>query len=217
MNSARLRLVTGLNLLFVGLVPLAFGQNGGVTVQLPTIQSFSVNTSVLAPDRGAVSLGGVSRAYQSTSGRGVPGWGKVPGVGRGLGGRSITSGVGGGGSWARASIIDLQAMDEAVLAEAAARGAPTPMGSSARDRRVRFDPLAARVADVFDRQSATPSLAQGISADPVLVRYLHGIRAAEDGQREIARGDFQFVICNGGVDLRRKAEQRLLRLMNPRK
>ena len=48
------------------------------TVQLPTLQTFSVNTSVLVPDRGQTYLGGITRSRSRSSIRGLPGISGVP-------------------------------------------------------------------------------------------------------------------------------------------
>ena len=69
--------ITGTWFLMVG-ISTSWGQ----TVQLPTFQSFSVQTTVSVPDRGSIYLGGVNRAgYRSTS-SGVPGLSRLPGAGR---------------------------------------------------------------------------------------------------------------------------------------
>lgn len=77
------------------------------TVQLPTFRNFSVDTTVLAPDRGSAHLGS-NPSYR---------WG---GVSRG--GIPMNRGVGGGivlpGSSVHVSIIDLDELDEAILAAA---------------------------------------------------------------------------------------------------
>lgn len=59
-----------------GLVPsiaTAQGQQFGLTVQLPTVRNFSVQTAVSVPDGGAVSLGGISRSAEGRVSRGIPG------------------------------------------------------------------------------------------------------------------------------------------------
>ncbi len=91
------------------------------TVQLPSFQRFSVNTSVLAPDRGWAHLGGVSRSARGSSRYGVPGAGKVPGLGRLLGNRAIGSASSAGGASVHVTVIDHDALDRAVLAEAKRR------------------------------------------------------------------------------------------------
>ncbi len=99
--------------------PYASGQ----TVQLPSFQRFSVNTSVLAPDRGAAHLGGVSRSARRSSRYGVPGAGKLPGLGRLLGNRSIERSSSTGGASVHVTVIDHESLDRAVLAEAKRRRA----------------------------------------------------------------------------------------------
>ena len=90
----------------------AFGQRF-TTVQLPTYQVFSINTTVSVPDRGAVYLGGVNRSASGSTRRGG-----LLNSSRGFGSGSAASGVS-----VSAYIHDFEAMDKAVLAEAYARRA----------------------------------------------------------------------------------------------
>lgn len=89
------------------------------TLQLPSRQVFSVNTSVLVPDRGGAYLGGVSRSSQGLTQRG-------PWRNRALGGSA-----GGVGASVHVTVIDHRALDRAVLAEAAERRAARSGESSA--------------------------------------------------------------------------------------
>jgi type II secretory pathway component GspD/PulD (secretin) len=90
---------------------VAIGQG---TVQLPTFSTFSVNTSVLAPDRGGTYVGGVSRSFDGSVRRGAPGLGKVPGAGRTFGSRGISTGRSTGGVSVHATIVDLKALEPSV-------------------------------------------------------------------------------------------------------
>ena len=95
----------------------------GQTVQLPSFQRFSVNTSVLAPDRGGTHLGGVGRSVRGSSRRGVPGAGKLPGLGRLLGNRALGGSTSGGEASVHVTVIDHEVLDRAVLEEAKRRRA----------------------------------------------------------------------------------------------
>ena len=92
-----------------------------VTLQLPTFQVFSVATTVVVPDRGSAYLGGVKRAAYGSNTVGVPGLSKIPGAGRLFTNRGIGSEVSSSGVHATATIMDLDELDRAVLAEAAAK------------------------------------------------------------------------------------------------
>ncbi len=61
------------------------------TVQLPTFQQFSLQTSVVAPDRGSMVLGGVNRAASGSSSTGTPGLSHLPGASRLFRNRAIGS------------------------------------------------------------------------------------------------------------------------------
>ncbi len=103
---------TNLSLLIAGCVVAASSCNAAAqAVQLPTFHSFGASTTVSVPDRGGVLLGGVSRAASGSVSRG-------PGLGPLGRSRALGSSVGASQVSVSATIIDLAAMDEAVLAEA---------------------------------------------------------------------------------------------------
>lgn len=81
------------------------------TVQLPTFRSFTINTSVSVPDRGAAYLGGVSGGGDSSTSRGLG-----P-----LRSRATSSGRSTSSVSVHATIIDHAEIDRALLAEAAAK------------------------------------------------------------------------------------------------
>ena len=109
------------SLLVLLLSAILSNRAAGQIVQLPTFQVFSIGTTVVIPDRGSMYLGGVNRASFGSSTRGVPGFGKIPGVGRLFTNRGIGSEVSSAGVHASATIMDLEELDKSVLAEAAAR------------------------------------------------------------------------------------------------
>jgi hypothetical protein len=65
-----------------------------ITVQLPTFNMTTVQTTVSVPDGGTALLGGISRASEGSVTRGVPMLGKVPGAGRLFKNRGIGREVG---------------------------------------------------------------------------------------------------------------------------
>ena len=97
------------------------------TVQLPTQQIFSVGTTVSVPDRGAISLGDVSRARESSVERGIGAF--RPFKNKGIGRELSKSGL-----QARVWIMDLDEMDKEVLARArqqrASGGQPVSAGGA---------------------------------------------------------------------------------------
>lgn len=78
-------------------------------VQLPSISTFGVNTSVSVPDRGSVSLGGVGRSSIGSTAYG-------PAFGRGN--RSFGRNLSGSTTAVRARIHDLDALDRETLQQA---------------------------------------------------------------------------------------------------
>jgi hypothetical protein len=65
-----------------------------ITVQLPTFNATTVQTTVSVPDGGTALLGGISRASEGSVTRGVPVLGKVPGASRLFKNRGIGRDVG---------------------------------------------------------------------------------------------------------------------------
>lgn len=84
-----------------------------IVVQQPVVDVFSVGTVVTVPDRGSITLGGISSARDARTWNGFG----LPGSSLGLE-RSHSS------VSASVSIHDFAAMDEALLREAAARNPP---------------------------------------------------------------------------------------------
>ena len=117
----RHRIWLGLLCVAMGIVALTSTEQRAAAqvVQLPTFRSFGVGTTVLVPDRGRAVLGGVNRGQAGTVSRGVPGLGGIPGAGRLFNNRASGSSIGGSTVSVTATIIDLNELDEAVLAEAA--------------------------------------------------------------------------------------------------
>jgi hypothetical protein len=119
--------------LFAGLLSLAGSPADAQIVQLPTFRSFGVSTTVSVPDRGSVSLGGITSSRSGYVERGVPILGVGPFGGpafanRAIGRQSQTAGVS-----VSAYIHDFESLEEDLVGRAEARS----------DRRLRPQPLAA--------------------------------------------------------------------------
>jgi len=89
----------------------------GQTIQLPTFGQTGVQTTVIVPDRGSVSLGGFAHSRQSRL-RFAP-----PFFGRLSPNRAITASRGIGNMQMHVWVHDLQAMDQAILTKADRRKA----------------------------------------------------------------------------------------------
>jgi hypothetical protein len=85
----------------------------GQVVQLPSMHTFSISTSVLVPDSGRAYLGGINRSSHWMSSRG-PGWGPL-GRNAGRAGGMVAS-----GGTITATVIDHAELDALVLEEARA-------------------------------------------------------------------------------------------------
>lgn len=108
----------------------AISNGAAQTVQLPEFRFTTVQTTVSVPNRGGVSLGGISSSSSGRTANGVPILGKLPGVGGLFGNRAIGRSDSAGSFSVHATIIDLKEMDEAILAGAAGRARRVVEGPS---------------------------------------------------------------------------------------
>lgn len=83
----------------------------GTSVQLPTFSFFSISTSVLVPDHGSMTIGGMNSGTAAQASSGLPV----------LGQRSLGTTHGVGSMSVGVQIHDLKAMDRELLADAAVR------------------------------------------------------------------------------------------------
>ena len=105
------------NVLATVLLVTFSGPIWGQVVQLPTRRSFAVGTTVSVPDQGQTLLGGVTRARSASVDRSVPVLGRLPGLDGMRQNRAFSRSIGTGQAHIRATIIDLNAMDHAILAQ----------------------------------------------------------------------------------------------------
>lgn len=106
---------------FIGISCLVATASAQTVVQLPTYNFFTTGTTVNVPDGGSALMGGVSRSSSGNTTRGVPLFGKVPYLNRPFKNSGIGSSISASSMRASVTIIDMNELDEAVLAEAAAR------------------------------------------------------------------------------------------------
>lgn len=165
----------------------AFAQK--ITVQEPAFETFGVGTTVSVPDRGRVSLGGVSRGKMSRS---TYGFGPLrSGTNMGLSSQSTTLGVG-------ARVHDMAEMDRQVLhaAETARRARNDVALSPAAERAYETLRSGAPERDVMDRAGsaivptgpqATKNPAVPAETGPSPEKLLERAREAESaGKRGLA-------------------------------
>lgn len=105
------------------LLPSARAQN--VAVQQPVLQDFSASTSVSVPDRGTALLGGVSSGAAGRTASGLGPFRNRDARGQGYTGSNVTTSV---------QILDLRAMDEALLATATTSASPSRWQSALTSR-----------------------------------------------------------------------------------
>ena len=202
-------LLTGCIAAFIaaGLVAEVRGQ-APTTVQLPTFRFFTVQTTVSVPDSGAAYLGGIKRARDGRITRGIgPLRNGAIGMERGAAGMHV-----------KATIIDQQELDAAVLAEAASkRGGFDPSlakadaltrnvgqaGSSGQARST--EPPIESVAAIRARNAAAAAERQS-EAEQYFVK---AEQAEADGKPAVARIYYQMVARRNAGDLSALANSRL--------
>ncbi len=125
------------------LVSLGAADLAAQAVQLPSYEFFGTSTTVVVPDRGAVSLGGVNGAAS-----GMNQFGGLPGNrSRGTAGQASGASV-------TVQIHDFDSMDQALLAEAARRRNGAGMAQSGHRAEGGSAGPAASVAELESRRRA---------------------------------------------------------------
>jgi len=144
-----------------------------ITVQLPTFNATTVQTTVSVPDGGTGLLGGISRASEGSVTRGVPMLDKIPGVSRLFKNRGIGRDVGVSQMTVSPRIISLEeeelrqtgfSYDTAQLSPPSANTHPLAMAAAPA-----LDPEVARQADFLARNIARhPDSGREVAAGPSL-------------------------------------------------
>ena len=170
-------------------------------VQLPTFSVFSIQTSVMAPDRGAAYLGG-ARAY--STGRTAFSPAAV------LGNSSFGQAAVAAGLAASATILDQDAMDRAVLAAAGGQNA-SPAISPPRPYVADFATPANHAARGFSLADAERMRDADVSArQNEAIDYVARARRAEaDGKTSVAITYYQMAGRRASGELLAAISQRL--------
>lgn len=143
-----------------------------ITVQLPTFNATTVQTTVSVPDGGTGLLGGISRASEGSVSRGVPMLDKIPGVSRLFKNRGIGRDAGVSQMTITPRIIDLEEEELRQTGFSYDTLAPlSPQAPAARPTAVAgtpaLDPERARQADFLARNIARhPVRNRGEAAEP---------------------------------------------------
>lgn len=176
----------------VSCLPAAEAQNEpGFVVQLPSVSLFSVQTTVSAPDSGGAFMGGLGQEAWGQAYHGSP---LLPWAQRAGGGiRRQQSLV------VRATVHDLDALDEAVLAQAG-RLALAARGGAVGGRRATStaERPVASLAELR-RRKAVLRLAEQLEA---VAMYERGQEALAGGKFHAARAWFRMAACRARGALR---------------
>jgi hypothetical protein len=178
------------------------------TVQLPTFSFFTVQTTVSVPDSGGSYLGGLMRARDGSVTRG-----NGPLRNRGIGSERGASGMS-----VHATIIDNSEIDEALLAQAAARRGERVDLSAAKaealTRQVsRADPstkpsstmAANSLAAIREQNAAAAAQRAGEAA----ALYAKARQAEAEGKPGVAKVYYQMVVRRDSGQLKELARSRL--------
>lgn len=192
------------------------------TVQLPTFQVFSVNTTVSVPDGGGALLGGINRAADRSVSRGVG-----PFANRGIASTRSSSNMS-----VHATIIDHQELDEAILAQAAARRSPSAVDTVQVATNQKADFFITRNLARAERPApvvmanAAPSveeirrrneLAAADRAAEAAVHFEKGLAAEANGKPNVAKIYYQMVVRQATGSLLYQAQEKLAALQSPRR
>ncbi len=126
----------------------ALGQNLPASVQLPTLQVFTVDTTVSVPDRGGMWLGGMGHRREGRNEFGPRPFASRPGLG-------VETGA--SGVFVSATIMDFEELDRQVLARASAESLPLAATLADQEQR-RVQRAIMRAAE--QRSSGPASLAE---------------------------------------------------------
>ena len=167
----------------IGVASPLFAQGGAV--QLPTFDIFTVSTTVSVPDRGAISLGGGSRLAEGSTSRGVPIFGKLPGLSRLAKNKGIGREASRRGLSVHATIISLSEMEEELFGTGSSATAATDAFALARAadlaRHMTSAPLT--LTSSLPSSTSTPALRLGPNTS-ASVKSIKAARAAAKSQTQ---------------------------------
>ena len=196
------------------------------TVQLPTFNFFTVNTTVEVPDSGGGVLGGVGSSASGCNQRGIPGLGSRPFTNVAGGARGAAGSVS-----VTAEIHDFEAMDRQLLGEDFDRTADATTAADALA--VRKLPIMLR--PVVGAKSLQPSALAADSTGSSSIADIRRQQAAEDsaaqeeaqrlfeqatelqsaGKPGVAKVYYQMVAHRATGDLKERAETAIRELSGP--
>jgi hypothetical protein len=178
------------------------------TVQLPTFSFFTVQTTVSVPDSGGSYLGGLMRARDGSITRG-----NGPLASRGIGSERGASGMS-----IHATIIDNSEIDEALLAQAAARRGERADASAAKaealSRQVPRAESSTRPSGASPANSLAAIREQNAAAaaqraTEAAALYAKAQAAEAEGKPGVAKVYYQMVVRRDGGQLKNLAQTRL--------
>lgn len=232
MNTRQLlTILTLAGIVSLGGVGQVFAQPAQV-VQLPTFNFFTVSTTVSAPDRGAIALGGVRSLREGSNTRGIPMLSKLPGLSRLGKNRGIGREASASMLTLHPTIIDREEMEAALMADAASRVTEPAMmafheslreaarlsrGMAGRGMTA-SPPLTAAASPAPPGRSTPPGLAEirrrnavakRAELDEAMQFFRRGEAALEEGKPGVAKIYFKIAGRQGDENLQRAVVARL--------
>lgn len=193
-----MNIATSVILISCVLIPSA-ARAQSLTVQQPVVSQFGVGTTVVVPDRGGISLGGVSRGFES---RNSAGFGPGPlfrsrGIGREYSSSSMS---------VHTTIHDFDAYDRLLLHQANAQS-HTTAASGFKDPLARSAYLSLNGRAASDPQPQGPTINGKASSDRDQVKaqgeskaldfYQRGLKAEAAGKANVAEIYFRVAASYG--------------------
>nr|MCU0709106.1 hypothetical protein [Pirellula sp.] len=153
-------------------------------VQLPTVGSFNISTSVAVPDSGAVGLGGSTYGRMGASSRG-------PMAGRSAAGSTF----GGGASSVQATVIDLEELDSMIRSQVGRNPSQPKLHSTPPQDRVHIaaSPKGRIESPEYDYLAALSGHGQILEqADPDAAAYYLGLAERAKNRRNWASVELYY-------------------------
>lgn len=224
-----------LQIFITAIAMLAAASACGQTLQLPSFNMNTVNTTVTAPDGGTIGLGGVARASEGRTERGVPMLGKLPYAGRLFNNRGIGRDVSNGYMTVTPRIIILEEEEAKLGLPDYSSGAP--IGGALSSSAVRSfgqstyelnetDVKALRLSQHVATNNFEPEQQQPIGPSPEELRrrneaaaqarhseayklFEQGITAEESGKANVAKIYYNMAVRRAPAELEEAIQARL--------
>jgi hypothetical protein len=175
---------------------------GNVTIQLPSFQQFSINTTISVPDRGGIYAGGASQSWHGSGRRGFP---NLPGRRNSVRGASVS------GVSVHAYVHPLDELDEATLqAWNHKKTVPSPNRVTSSS----FPTVSRGTRPTIREQRAQIVAAEKAEQALAVADFQSGWRLEQLGKTGIAKIYYGMALKRAAGELRVKISSRLVALQS---